>query len=328
MGIGRKPPVYLQPGDEVSVSVTGLGKLTNRVASKDAQNLTLSKIQQATTTKPTNAAKSIDPSSLTKINGKLLHYQHRGNSSGVPIVFVHGLGGTVDYWTPLIHTGNLSATHSLHLFDLEGQGLSPTSPLSKLTINSFAADLKGVFTHAGITSGAIIIAQSMGCLIAVEFVLQNPNLVSKLILIGPRTSSLPEPTSHGYQARAMTARTKGMAAVVDDVVTAETSERTKKENPLALTAVKLSLLGQDPEGYAKACSALGDAGVKKLEIGKVQAETLVIAGEEDDVATLAVCEEYSKLLPKSAGVKALNGVGNWPVFEDAKSVAEAIQGFL
>ncbi|KAF2024049.1 hypothetical protein EK21DRAFT_118153 [Setomelanomma holmii] len=43
VGIGRKPPVYLQSGDTVTVSVTGLGSLTNRVASVDATNPTMAK---------------------------------------------------------------------------------------------------------------------------------------------------------------------------------------------------------------------------------------------------------------------------------------------
>lgn len=38
VGLGLKPPVYLKPGDTVSISVTGLGTLTNCIASPSTPN--------------------------------------------------------------------------------------------------------------------------------------------------------------------------------------------------------------------------------------------------------------------------------------------------
>lgn len=307
------------------VSVTGLGKLTNRIGSKSSTNPTIARVLESSCVKPTNAAKGI--AGLTEINGKLLHYQKAGASSGSPVVFVHGLGGTVDYWTPLIQAAQLDQSHPLYLFDLEGHGLSPTSPLSKLSIESFAADLKGVFDHAGITSGATLVAHSMGCLVAVQFVLSNPGLVSKLILVGPPPSPLPEAGSKGSYTRAALARTQGMAAVVDAVATAGTSEKTKKSNVVALTAVRLSLLSQDPEGYAKACAALAGA-TNTLDFAQIKAETLFITGSEDKVSPPGLCEKYAKAVQKSQGVTVLQDVGHWHVFEDVHGVASAVTKFL
>jgi pimeloyl-ACP methyl ester carboxylesterase len=242
-------------------------------------------------------------------------------------VLVHGLGGTVDYWTPLIQAAQLEKSHSLHLFDLEGHGLSPTSPLSTLSIDSFAADVKGVFDHAKIKSGATLVAHSLGCLVAVNFALAHPELISKLILVGPPPSPLPEAASNGTYARAETARTKGMDAVVDAVVTAGTSEKTQSSNQLAVAAVRLSLLGQDPEGYAKACGALAGA-TNKLDFSQIKAETLIITGSDDKVSPPTLVEGYGKALPKSAGVKVLENVGHWHVFEDVQGVSKAVSGFL
>ncbi|GAB7352298.1 hypothetical protein MBLNU459_g2752t1 [Dothideomycetes sp. NU459] len=328
VGIGRKPPVYLKPGDEVTVSVTGLGKLTNRVASATSTNPTLARIQQQSgQTAPTNAAKSLGGIGLTKINGKLLHYQKIGSASGSPIVFVHGLGGTSDYWTPLIRAAHLDQSHALHTFDLEGHGLSPTSPLSKLTIESFADDLNGLFNHADITSNAILVAHSMGCLVAVQFVLSNPGKVSKLILLGPPPSPLPEASVKGSYARAETVRAKGMNAVVDTVAAAGTSERTKSSNPLAFTAVRLSLLGQDPEGYAKACTALAGAN-NKLDFDRIDAQTLIITGDEDKVSPPPLCQGYAKSIPHSREAIVLEKVGHWHVFEDVAGVVKAVKSHL
>lgn len=316
----------MKPGDEITVSVSGLGTLRNRIASQSAENATIHSILKQSHIPLTNWSKSINGAGLTEIGGKLLNYKHLGRNDGPPVVFVHGLGGTVDYWTPLISTNKLAETHSLHLFDLEGHGLSPTSPLSVLSISSFAEDVKGVVQHANLLSGITLVAHSMGCLVALAFVLANPGKVSKLILVGPPPSPLPDTASQGSYARAVTIRSQGMSAVVDAVATAGTSENTKKNNAVALTAVRLSLLGQDPEGYAKACTALAGA-TNTLDISQVDAETLIITGDEDKVSPPALCEKYKSTITRCS-VDVLPQTGHWHLFENLEGVSKAVQKFL
>ena len=273
-----------------------------------------------------NAAKSIDTTSLISINNKLLHYKRIGEASGSPIVFVHGLGGSAEFFTPLINSLNLERSHSLQVFDWEGHGLSPSSPLSKISIQSLAQDLNGVVSKAEAKSGVTLVAYSMGCLIAVQFALTHPEKVSKLILLGPPSSPLPEVASTAIHTRAETVRAKGMHAIVDAVATAGTSEATKTSNPLAIAAVRMSLLGQDPEGYAKACTALAEA--PALDFAALQPKTLVITGSEDKVSPPQLCEKYVKELQGKARLQVLDHVGHWHVFEDVQGTANAIKGFL
>lgn len=251
-----------------------------------------------------------------------------GAESGTPAVFIHGLGGTIDYWYPLIKAAGLEEKHSLTLFDFEGHGLSPTSPLSKISIASLAADVKGIFDHAGISSGATLFAHSMGCLVAVQFVLDNPTLVSKLVLVGPPPSPLPAAASANTHARASTVRAKTMSAVAGAVATGGTAAKTQAENPLAIAAVRMSLLGQDPEGYAKACDALADA-TNTLDFTAIKPETLIITGIEDKISPPALCQRYEKDLgDRCKGVTVLPDVGHWHVFEDVKGVGDAVKGFV
>lgn len=311
----------------MEIKVTDLGALRNKIAPVNAENATVALVQETSRSAVpvTNLSKSVNGASLTKINGKALYYQTRG--SGTPIVFIHGLGGTQDFYTPLIGALSLEKSHALHLFDLEGHGLSPTSALSTLTIDSFAADVKAVFDHAGITSGATLVAHSMGCLIALSFVLKNPGIVSKLVLLGPPPNPLPEAASKGSIARAALVREKGMAAVVDAVTTAGTSEATKASNFLGLAAARVSLLGQDPEAYAKACTALAGA-TTALPIEKVDSETLIVTGNEDKVSPPALATKYASTIPKSRDAVVLDNVGHWHIFEDVQGVASAVKGFI
>lgn len=326
VGIGKKPPVYLAPGDTVVVSVTGLGSLMNRIGSLNSDNPVVDQVKKTSYLQQTNAAKIVDSSSLTQINNKPLYYKSFGQTSGSSIVFVHGLGGSTEFYDPLIQALGLERSHSLHCFDLEGHGSSPTSPLSTLSIESFAEDVRGVFEKANITTGATLVAHSMGCLVATQFVLSHPDKVTKLILLGPPPSPLPEAGRTATYARADTVRAKGMQSIVDAVAMAGTSGKTKASNPVAVTAVRLSLLGQDPEGYSKACAAL--AGAKALDFSAVQPETLIITGSEDKVSPQQLCENYVKGRNGRASLQVLQDAGHWHIFEDLQGTADAIRTFL
>lgn len=259
---------------------------------------------------------------LTIINGKPLHYKHLG-SGARNFVLVHGLGGSSEYFSAFLARTALQSAANVHLYDLEGHGLSPTHPLSILTVDSLAADLAGVFSHAGITASepATIVAQSLGCLIALKFATENPGLVAKLVLLGPPPLPLPEAVRRDLQNRSEVVRASGMGAVVDELVAGSTSEHTKKANPLALSAIRLSLLGQEPESYAKACGAFArEEAAPKLE--SINVPVIVVTGNEDAISTLEVAQEYAGRC-KEAEVVSLPNSGQWPFFEDVEGLVAA-----
>lgn len=268
--------------------------------------------------------KSVGGKGLVKVNGKQLYYKQSG-SGQAPIIFIHGLGGSSEFYTPLIDSLGLEHSHSLHLSDLEGHGLSPTSATSVISIASYAEDIAALAAHAKLNSTTVI-AHSMGCLIAETLAIKHPELVKNLILLGPPPTPLPEAAQTGSIARAATVRSSGMSSVVDAVATAGTSAASKKDNPVSIAAVRTSLLSQDPEGYAKGCTALAGASVA-LDAPKIKAKVLIITGDEDKVSPPAVCEKLASQID-GASVKVLSGTGHWHVFENVKGVSEAVKAFL
>lgn len=329
VGIGKNPPVYLKPGDEVAISVTGLGTLTNKVAQPAAGNTTGKRISAASSFALINSDKAVGRGdALAVIDGKPVSYNKLGFGPE-NIVFVHGLGGTKDYWTPLVSTLALPDRATIHLYDFEGHGQTPTHPLSPLTVSSMANDLWGVFKAAGASKAtpAALVAHSFGCLVALKFTLDNPGLVKELILIGPPPSPLPDAGAQASLARAALVRARGIAAVVDAVVAAGTSDASKRNSPVAVAAVRMSLLGQNPEAYAKACHALAGSSTTTLGVEAVVAPTLIITGADDKVSPPAVCEQYNAKINGSRLV-VLPEVGHWHVLEDVNGVAKAVNEFL
>ncbi|PMD29896.1 fumarylacetoacetate hydrolase-like protein [Hyaloscypha variabilis F] len=324
VGFGQKPPVFLKPGDVIEVSVTGLGSLKNTIADPTAVNQTVSRVQKETHVPISNLSKSCGGVGLASINSKQLYYRHAGVPDGSPIIFIHGLGGTSEFYTPLIASLGLERNHSLHLLDLEGHGLSPTSAISSISISSYASDFYALAQEAKV-SGATVVAHSMGCLVAITLALQHPEIVSKLLLLGPPPTPLPEAGQAGSIARAAAVRKSGMAAVVDTVVTAGTSAKSK-DDKIGIAAVRLSLLSQDPEGYAKGCTALAGAS-EALPVAKIKAKTLIVTGDEDKVSPPQVCEKYSTEI-KGSKVHVLSQVGHWHIFEDVKGVSDVVASFF
>ena len=327
VGFGQDPPDFLKSGDIVEISVTGLGTLRNRVADLSSPNQVAERLAKVSVLPTYNLERTYGGAGLTKIGEKLFNIEEVGTGSE-PIVYVHGLGGNTEYYQPLISAAGLKESHKSYLFDLEGHGLSPTKASSQITIDAYADDLAGVFSHNkfNITS-AVLVAHSMGCLVAMNFALKHPSLVKKLVLIGPPPSPLPTAAAEAQSKRAAAVRAGGMRACADAVATAGTSAKTKAERPVALSAVRGSLLSQNPEGYAKGCTALGGSSEATIDISKLAMPTLIITGDEDKVSPVQLVRKMEGAM-KNVTVEILKDCGHWHVYEDVEGVAKAVKAFL
>ena len=121
------------------------------------------------------------------------------------------------------------------------------------------------------------------------------------------------------------------SGVADAVSQAATSATTQTSRPLAMSLVRASLLSQDPEGYAKCCTALVGTAGTRLEIERLATggvETLVVAGADDKVSSPEWAHEIGERMGKGCRVKVLEGVGHWHCFEDLEGVSKAVREFL
>lgn len=314
-------------GEPFPVSETGLGTLRNllgkQASSQDdvipISNLSISNGGQGLT---------------TLSNGKQLNAKKFGNGPH-SIIFIHGLGGSISYYTPVLKELHLDKEdHALYtsvVFDLEGHGRSPTKATSKLTIQSYAEDIDGLIKALDVPTGdgVTLVAHSMGCLVAQLFAFQHPDIVKRLILLGPPPCPLPAAGAENSIKRAAAVRAEGMRNVAPTVATAGTSEKTKNERPLAYTTVEMSLLSQDPEGYAKGCTALASAkDLTSIDLSRIgqSSKSLIITGEEDKISPPSHVQKLAETM--KAETKVLPDVGHWHVFEDVDGVVGAMKSFL
>jgi 2-keto-4-pentenoate hydratase/2-oxohepta-3-ene-1,7-dioic acid hydratase in catechol pathway/pimeloyl-ACP methyl ester carboxylesterase len=320
VGFGFHPPKWLVPGDEVEVTVTGLGSLKNRVGSPNSTPVVSTQSQARIFNE-----KLRESSGLTSIRGKKLYYRSTGLSTGKPVLFIHGLGGTGEFYGAL--ADRLAPRRSLYLIDLEGHGLSPVPASRTLSIESFAADAQNLCAHVGIKSKLTVVAHSMGCLVALRFALDNPELVDELVLMGPPPTPLSVDGAQAQLQRGAAVRAHGMPAIAETTVRGSTSQFTQANKPMVLVAAKSMLLGQDPEGYAKACTALFTSSKVTIPVSQLRCRVLILTGTEDKISPPALVEKYGSEIPGSTTL-ILENVGHWHLYEEPAKVIDTVDKFL
>ena len=238
---------------------------------------------------------------------------------GRPVIFVHGLGGTTNFYQPQAEV--LSARHQVIRFDLPGAGRSPLG--DPVSIESFADDIEHVLDGAEVTSAAIV-GHSMGTIAVQHFAATRPERTDRVVLLGP-VREQPDQAKEATRARAATVRAEGMTAVADAIVGAATSEETRRERPVVAAFVRELLMGQDPEGYAAHCEALANA--TAVALAKIEAPTLLITGSDDKTAPPGGAQAMFEELP-NASYEVIEGIGHWTALEAAERVTSAIGDFL
>lgn len=120
-------------------------------------------------------------SSFIAVNGMDVHFRDEGlQTDTIPIVLIHGTGAS-------LHTFNawsdrLKKSHRIIRMDLPAYGLTGPFPDGNYTMANYTAFLKDFLTALNIKQ-CVLAGNSLGGAIAWNFTLEQPSMVTKLILI-------------------------------------------------------------------------------------------------------------------------------------------------
>ena len=110
------------------------------------------------------------------INGARIHYERAGE--GLPVMFLHAGVADSRMWEPQMHA------FAMHFDciapDIRGFGKSELPPQRWLPV----ADILGLMDELGLKP-AHLIGCSIGGSMAIDFALEHPERISKLVLVGP-----------------------------------------------------------------------------------------------------------------------------------------------
>lgn len=236
----------------------------------------------------------------------------RGDQKHMPIICLHGAGGTHQHWGLQLRA--LRRDTRTILLDLPGHGHSPF-PACR-TIESYTHTVIAFMNTLGIDR-ALIAGHSMGGAIAMTLALQMPSRVAALMIIGsgmrlPVLPAILNSLQHGDMANAVhliIERAYAQSAPADLI--AQGREAFLKTNP--------HVLADD----LHACAAY----TIKDQIHHIRCPTLLLCGDDDRITPLKFSVSLQQALP-NATLTILHGAGHMALIEQPDRVNAAMSAFL
>ena len=116
------------------------------------------------------------------VDGTRIRYIDQ-NKNGQPVIFIHGLGGSIESWANNIGQ-SISSEIRIIALDLPGFGLSDKSK-NKYSIEYYADFVTRFLEAIRVNRKVSLIGSSLGGQIAAEVAIRKSEIVSKVVLISP-----------------------------------------------------------------------------------------------------------------------------------------------
>jgi pimeloyl-ACP methyl ester carboxylesterase len=260
--------------------------------------------------------------------GSALRYFVAGE--GLPLVLVHGLGGSAANWGELVPL--LAPRRRLIVPDLPGHGGS--EPLAAVAgLDAFADRVAAVAEHEGALP-APVVGHSLGGAVVVHLALRRPDAVTRLVLAAAAGLSVGTRFGQALVTASMAVRPGRLAARhVDRVVRSQRLRRALLgvyyvADPVGLTDTGLRgflaghLLHTD---IGSAWRALRTDDPRE-QLHEVMAPTLLLWGAEDAQLPLDDAFEYARRL--RAPLRVIPDCGHLLIGERPDACADAILSFV
>jgi 2-hydroxy-6-oxonona-2,4-dienedioate hydrolase len=255
---------------------------------------------------------------LISIDGLKVRVFERGRGNSV--IFLHGLGGSIESWTN--NLDSISADARVFALDLPGFGQS-SKPRISYSISFYRDFLIKFIKHVGLPKASLV-GSSLGGHIACELAIARPELLDKLVLVSP-AGALPRsfkasPALNRYikvtSAHSVEEVKRALFAVdkkpVNDAYARLVFERFSEPNA--------------KEAFLSALKGSSSATRLQPRLGRIRATTLLIWGKEDIMIPVKFVKPFMQM--KNCRVVMLERCGHRPHAERPLIFNEMVSGFL
>ncbi len=285
------------------------------------------------------------PELTLDINGPVHAVDHGGD--GPPMLLVHGLGGSLLDWRDV--AGPLTRTHHVWSVDLIGFGRTPLAGRAP-TIAENQEMVDRVAEHIGAGHPVVLVGNSMGGLISIVEASRRPHRVAALVLVDPAL-----PRARGGRLSVMIAATfmvmatpgvgpwlirghtrrRGAERLVDDVLKLTTVDMSRVSRETREAQIELTRWrheqGDSDRAFLQATRSLVQwlwhRRTLESHIRRVQAPTLLVHGDHDNLVSLAAAGAVASLRP-DWGFRVLANTGHIPQLERPQDFVALVQGWL
>jgi len=230
----------------------------------------------------------------------------------IPVVLIHGAGGTHLYWPPEIRR---LPGYRILAVDLPGHGKSPG--MGQQSIIAYCARVATWLDKVGLEK-IILTGHSMGSAIAMMMALENPKSVHSLILLGAGARLRVHPdflAASANQANFLPA----VKMVIDWAFSPQAPPRLVELASRRMAETRIQVLHDD----FMACDSFDIT----MRLGEIECPTMVICGEQDRMTPLRYAEFLMNHI-RDARLEIIPDGGHMIMLEKPQEVKHAMLRFL
>lgn len=253
-------------------------------------------------------------------NQVIISYFETGTSAGIPIILLHGLADSWRIFEPLIQY----LPKSLHIYAFTQRGYGDSSrPDSGYATKDFEEDLV-IFMEALNIEKAVILGASSGGFPARSFVVNHPENILALVLLGSPATLQGIPAVQEIWDTTISKLTDPV-----DRKFVENFALSNLSQPVNQEFLEL-ILQENLKVPARVWRDTTEGILKEEfpgELDKISSPTLIIWGDQDKLLTRSSQEQLARVIPGSKLVVHKNA-GHLLYCEDPKGVASDIAVFI
>jgi 2-hydroxy-6-oxonona-2,4-dienedioate hydrolase len=235
---------------------------------------------------------------------------------GAAVILLHGLGGAKEHW--MGNFGALAAGYHVYAIDQIGFGHSD-KPLLDYKIATFV-DFLYAFMQTQNIGKATLVANSMGGWVALDFTVQHPGMVEKLVLVDAAGLAWLRPIGVDLNPASLAAMRTLIESVFYD----------KKIVSDGAVQHAFAERMRNNDGYTIQHTWAGFATTPQFEDAKlasIHVPTLVMWGRQDELIPLASGEKLRDGI-KGAKLVVFDQCGHVPMIEKSEEFNHALLEFL
>ena len=252
-------------------------------------------------------------------NGVRLAYVEAGDPDGEPLLLLHGYTDSSRSFSPMVP---YLSRYRLLIPDQRGHGASD-APECCYGTSQFAYEARLFLDALGVKRVAVV-GHSLGSMVAISLAADNPDRVSKVVLIG---STALVPVKRGDwlydNAAAMTGKLDPSTQFAKDW---HPANQPTKVDPVFANAINDELLRIPPHVWRSVMRELSYVPVGR-HAADVKAPVLVLSGGKDALFPAEHHQSLLKAFP-NAEAQVFAELGHNPNWEQPEAVASAIDRFL
>ncbi|HEX8249654.1 MAG TPA: alpha/beta fold hydrolase [Pyrinomonadaceae bacterium] len=250
--------------------------------------------------------------------GIRMHYAEQGEANGEPIILIHGFTDSWFSYSRILPL--LDKKYRVYALDQRGHGDSDR-PEKGYAMKNFAADVIA-FMDAKNIKKAIVVGHSMGSFVAMQTVLDAPQRIEKLVLIGTATTGRNDVTLDLQKT------VNNLKDPVDEKFARDFQVSTSAESlpdEFINGVVKQSL--KLPARIWQAALAGVIAEDYKPKLGKIKTPTLILWGDKENVF-LRGEQDLLKAKISNSTLKVYPETGHSPHWEKPEMFVRDLNEFL